>query len=194
MRFGMEMFVWLPSHLLFINWTIVTILNKMGYQIDEDGTIIRPEEKEKKGAFAKIMVLAAIAITLLLWATLGRRTDGVMHPSRELHHFVGNVGSNIHMSILVDGADVKGLYYYDAQRKNGNFLSLKLRGDKNGNRIRLTEVCNEETTGWFDGNLDSGVFKGSFTRARDGKVFDFNLFEVLEGGTGFFTENEIQFY
>ena len=169
----------------------------MGYQIDEDGTIIRPGEKEKKGTFAKsfsITGMMVVVIVLLLWAVLGRKTDSVRPTYRELHHFVGKVGYNIHMSILIDGADVNGLYYYDSQRKNGNFLSLKLRGDKNGNRIRLTEVCNEEITGWFDGNLSSGVYKGSFTRAKDGKVFDFNLSEVVEGGTGFFTENEIQFY
>ena len=38
-------------------------------------------------------------------------------------------------------------------------------------------------TGWFDGNLASGVYCGTFTRAKDGKMFDFNLVES-GGGAG----------
>lgn len=159
--------------------------------------LIRKEEENKPGNgwFWKVFLilgLLALVIALAFMITRQGKNEGNKLTTRELHHFVGNVGANIHMSILIDGANVKGLYYYDSQRKNGNFSSLKLSGEKNGNRIRLTETCDGKTTGWFDGSLVSGMFRGSFTRAKDGKVFDFNLNEV-EGGTGFYTENEIRF-
>ena len=159
--------------------------------------LIRKKEENKPGNgwFWKVFLilgLLALVFALAFMITRQGNNEGNKLTSRELHHFVGNVGTDIHMSILIDGANVKGLYYYDSQRKSGNFLSLKLSGEKNGNRIRLTETCNGKTTGWFDGSFVSGMFRGSFTRAKDGKVFDFNLNEV-EGGTGFYTENEIRF-
>ena len=153
------------------------------------------ENKPGNGWFWKVFLilgLLALVFALAFMITRQDKNEGNKLTSRELHHFVGNVGADIHMSILIDGANVKGLYYYDSQRKNGNFSSLKLSGEKNGNRIRLTETCDGKTTGWFDGSFVSGMFRGSFTRAKDGKVFDFNLNEV-EGGTGFYTENEIRF-
>ena len=159
--------------------------------------LIRKEEENKPGNgwFWKVFLilgLLALVFALAFMITRQGKNEGNRLTTRELHHFVGNVGADIHMSILIDGANVKGLYYYDSQRKNGNYSSLKLSGEKNGNGIRLTETCDGKTTGWFDGSLVSGVFRGSFTRAKDGKVFDFNLNEV-EGGTGFYTENEIRF-
>lgn len=172
----------------------------MGYQIDADGTIIRPDrEKEnnsKNGWFWKVCLilgLLAFVFALVFLITRQSTTEEKRLTSRELHHFVGNVGADIHMSILVEDTKVMGLYYYDRQRKNGNFSSLKLSGEKNGNRIRLTETCDGKTTGWFDGNMALGVFKGAFTRAKDGKVFDFTLAET-GNKDGFFTEDDIVFY
>ena len=155
----------------------------------------KEENKPENGWFWKaflILGLLALVFALVFMITRKGNNEGKRLPSHELHHFIGKVGADldIHMSILIDGANVKGLYYYDGQRKKGNHSSLKLRGDKNGNRIQLTETCDGKTTGWFDGNLASGVFKGSFTLAKDGKLSDFNL-EEKEGGPGFFTENEI---
>lgn len=165
----------------------------MGYQIDKDGTIIRPEKEEKKNSLAKVIGLLVLAIALLLWAVLGRETKNSMEPPyRELHHFVGSVGASVHMSLLIEGTTVTGRYYYDSQRNNGNSSSLILRGDKTGNRIKLTETYDGKTTGWFEGNLASGVYCGTFTRAKDGKMFDFNLVET-GSGAGFFTESEILF-
>ena len=154
------------------------------------------ENKPGNGWFWKVFLilgLLALVFALAFMITRQGKNEGNKLTSRELHHFVGNVGTDIHMSILIDGANVKGLYYYDSQRKNGNFLSLKLSGEKNGNRIRLTETCDGKTTGWFDGSFVSGMFRGSFTRAKDGKVFDYNLTET-RNVDGFFSEDEIVYY
>lgn len=172
----------------------------MGYQIDADGTIIRPGGEEtykggKRGGFSKaflIIGLATLVIALLLWIVLGRGKNGSIVPSRETHHYVGSVGADIHMSLLIDGKTVSGRYYYDSQRNNGNTSSLILRGDKTGNIMKLTEFCDGKTTGWFEGDLTYGGFSGTFTRAKDGALFSFYLVEV-QGGTGFFTEKEIAF-
>lgn len=161
--------------------------------------LVRKEEQknDKSGGFSKaflIMGLVALLTAILLWIVLGRRTneDRVIPAFQEIHHFVGSVGANIHMSLLIEGTRVTGRYYYDSQRNNGNNSSLILRGDKTGNRIKLTETYDGKTTGWFEGNLASGVYCGTFTRAKDGKMFDFNLVET-GSGAGFFTESEIRF-
>ena len=162
-----------------------------------ENLVRKKEQKADKGiGFSKtflIIGLVALATVLLFWMVLGRSTkNNNMRPSREIHHFVGFVGTNIHMSILIDGTTVTGKYYYDSQRNKGNSSSLILRGIITGNRIKLTESYDGKTTGWFEGNLATGVYSGTFTRAKDGKLFDFKLVET-GGGTEFFTESEIRF-
>ncbi|MDO5316037.1 MAG: hypothetical protein Q4F82_08020 [bacterium] len=160
--------------------------------------LVRKEKQktEKGNGFPKVFLiigLVAFATVMLLWIVLGKGTkDNVMPSSREIHHFVGSVGANIHMSIIIEGTIVTGRYYYDSQRNNGNSSSLILRGEKTGNRIKLTETYDGKTTGWFEGDLASGVYCGTFTRAKDGKMFDFNLVET-GSGAGFFSEGEIAF-
>ena len=154
------------------------------------------QKTSQTGGFSRAFLVVgviALAIVLLLWIVLRRGTqDNIKFPSREVHHYVGSVGASVHMSILIDDATVTGKYYYDSQRKNGNSSSLILRGKRIGNRIIMTEFNNGNTTGWFEGNLTSVGYSGTFTRAKDGRVFDFSLVET-GGGTGFFTESEIQF-
>lgn len=152
-------------------------------------------QNRKNGWFWKAFLILGLlslvfALTFMILSKQG--TEGKRMPSREMHHFVGSVGANIHMSILIEETKVTGRYYYDSQRNNGNNSSLILRGDKTGNRIKLTETFDGKTTGWFEGNLASGVYCGTFTRAKDGKMFDFNLVET-GSGAGFFTESEIRF-
>ena len=123
--------------------------------------LIRKEEENKPGNgwFWKVFLilgLLALVFALAFMITRQGKNEGNRLTTRELHHFVGNVGADIHMSILIDGANVKGLYYYDSQRKNGNYSSLKLSGEKNGNGIRLTETCDgKQRVGlmevWFRG-------------------------------------------
>lgn len=155
----------------------------------------KEEQKSDKGStFIKtflVMGLMALAIALVLWFVLGRGTKERITSNCEIHHFIGSVGANIHMSILIDETTVTGRYYYDSQRKGGNNSSLILRGGRTGNRIELTESFDGRTTGWFEGNLVSGEYKGTFKRAKDGALFEFNLVET-DGGADFFTESEIR--
>lgn len=150
----------------------------------------KKDENNRNDRFWKIfliMGLLALAVALVFMIILRQGAAGKAVPSREIHHFEGTVGTSVHMSIIIDGTNVKGKYYYDTTRK-----PFMLYGEKKGDRLYLTDSYAGKISGWFDGNLDLGVFKGSFTRAKDGKVFDFNLV-VVEGGPGFFSENEICF-
>lgn len=110
-----------------------------------------------------------------------------------VHHFVGKVaGADVHMSMLVDGSTVIGRYYYDSQRKKGNKASMMFFGEKYDESMELTEFYTDHPTGQFNGDWIDGVYKGTFTRAKDGKTFDFELTEV-ESGEAFFTEEELVF-
>lgn len=110
-----------------------------------------------------------------------------------VHHFVGKVaGADVHMSMLVDGSTVIGRYYYDSQRKKGNKASMMFFGEKYDESMELTEFYTDHPTGQFEGNWIDGVYKGTFTRAKDGKTFDFDLTET-EGGEDFFTDEELDF-
>ena len=110
-----------------------------------------------------------------------------------VHHFVGKVaGADVHMSMLVDGSTVIGRYYYDSQRKKGNKDSMMFFGEKGDDNLELTEFFTDHPTGQFEGEWIDGVYKGTFTRAKDGKTFDFELTEV-ESGEAFFAEDELVF-
>lgn len=110
-----------------------------------------------------------------------------------VHHFIGKVaGSNVHASLLLNGSDVVGRYYYDSQRKKGSKASMMFFGEKDDDDLELTEFFTDHPTGQFDGEWIDGVYKGTFTRAKDGKTFDFELTET-EGGEEFFTEEDLDF-
>lgn len=107
-------------------------------------------------------------------------------------HFMGTIAnSNVHMSIMVDGAYVKGKYYYDSQREKGNLSSIIVFGSYNNNYLDLSEHVGEKTTGQFKGNWSDGQFTGTFIRNKDGKEFPFSLVEA-KGGIGFYSENELK--
>ncbi len=110
-----------------------------------------------------------------------------------VHHFMGKVaGSDVHMSMYVDGSSVLGRYYYDSQRKKGNKSSMMFFGEKDDDSLELTEFYTDHPTGQFEGDWNDGVYKGTFTRAKDGKTFDFELTEA-EGGEAFFADDELAF-
>ena len=110
-----------------------------------------------------------------------------------VHHFIGKVaGSDVHMSMYVDGSSVLGRYYYDSQRKKGNKSSMMFFGEKDDDSLELTEFYTDHPTGQFEGDWIEGVFSGTFTRAKDGKTFDFELTEA-EGGEAFFADDELAF-
>lgn len=110
-----------------------------------------------------------------------------------IHHFTGKVaGSNVHVSMLIDGSNVVGRYYYDSQRKNGSKASMMFFGEKDDDKLKLTEFFTDHPTGQFDGEWIDRVYQGTFTRAKDGKTFDFELTET-EGGEAFFAEEELVF-
>lgn len=113
--------------------------------------------------------------------------------TRSVHHFIGKVaGSDVHVSWLLDGSVVVGKYYYDSQRKKGSKASMMFFGEKYDEDLELTEFFTDHPTGQFDGEWIDGVYKGTFTRAKDGKTFDFELTET-EGGEEYFTEEELDF-
>lgn len=110
-----------------------------------------------------------------------------------VHHFMGKVaGSDVHMSMYVDGSSVLGRYYYDSQRKKGNKSSMMFFGEKDDDSLELTEFYTDHPTGQFEGDWMEGVYKGTFTRAKDGKTFDFELVET-DGGEEFFKEEDLAF-
>lgn len=110
-----------------------------------------------------------------------------------IHHFVGKVaGADVHMSMYDDGSTVLGRYYYDSQRKKGNKASMMFFGEKDGDSLELTEFYTDHPTGQFEGDWNNGVYEGTFTRAKDGKKFEFSLREAEEG-EGFFALEELSF-
>lgn len=157
----------------------------MGYQIDKDGTIIRPEGKSLKGkstgwllkAFLFLGLLALVGTLTYIMIT-DRRAEGTISPVEEIHTFIGTVaGYEVHMQLNLDGSDVSGYYYYVSQRNKGNMSSLMVRGEKRNDTIILSESYNEEITGRFNGKYALGLYSGTFTRTKDGKSFGFELVE-----------------
>lgn len=110
------------------------------------------------------------------------------------YNLVGKVaGSDVHMSMELDNGNVMGRYYYDSQSKKASSSSMKFYGEYNGAHMIFTEFYSDKPTGIFDGYWADELFKGTFTRAKDGKTFDFNLTSVYSdifpgGGEAFFEE------
>lgn len=109
-----------------------------------------------------------------------------------IHHFMGKVaGKDVHMTMLVNGSEITGKYYYDSYKAANSKAVLTFVGERNGSRVELVEFYKKKT-GQFDGSWVNGVYRGSFTRTKDGKTFDFELTET-EGGEGFFAKEELTF-
>ena len=108
--------------------------------------------------------------------------ETVKEEKESIHHFTGTVAnSSVHMSIRIDGTSVKGKYYYDSQRANGNnALMIVLGRCKDGN-LELTEYFGEKETGIFRGEWTRGQYSGLFTRKKDGKIFQFYFTETNGG-------------
>ena len=110
------------------------------------------------------------------------------------YNLVGKVaGADVHMSMELDNGNVMGRYYYDSQSKKASSSSMKFYGEYNGAHMIFTEFYSDKPTGTFDGYWADELFKGTFTRAKDGKTFDFNLTSVYSdifpgGGEAFFEE------
>lgn len=106
------------------------------------------------------------------------------------HHFMGTVANvGVHMSMIIDGSSVNGKCYYDSQGKKEN-TTINIYGTSYNNYLKLTESVKGKTTGLYEGNWESPVYKGTFTRQKDGEKFSFYLVET-EGGAAFFTEEEL---
>lgn len=110
-----------------------------------------------------------------------------------LYHFVGTIADvGVHMSMIKDGTSVKGKYYYNSQGKKES-TSIIVYGRNYDNKLELTEYVKEKTTGVFEGNWEGAVYKGTFTRQKDGKKYSFYLVET-NGGIGFYNEEELEIY
>lgn len=82
----------------------------------------------------------------------------------------------VEMELNIDGNAVEGSYFYTGVSHTG----ISLYGSiKDGHRMELREINdNNELTGIFVGDFDSGVYSGTFYRYRNGnndKTFDFRL-------------------
>lgn len=116
------------------------------------------------------------------------------------YNLVGKVaGADVHMSMELDNGNVMGRYYYDSQSKKASSSSMKFYGEYNGAHMIFTEFYSEKPTGTFDGYWADESFKGTFTRSKDGKTFDFSLTSVYAdifpgGGEAFFEEFDDFFF
>ncbi len=113
----------------------------------------------------------------------------------EYYNFIGNVaGLDVHMSLMSDRwGNVNGRYYYDSRGKKNVNTSMKFYGEFDGSKMILTEFFSDKPTGTFEGNWEADLYQGTFTRAKDGKIFDFHLTQVYSditpgGGEAFFEE------
>ena len=110
------------------------------------------------------------------------------------YNLVGKVaGSDVHMSLELDHNKVMGRYYYDSQSKKATPASMKFFGVSHGAHMEFTEFYSDKPTGTFDGYWSDESFQGTFTRAKDGKTFDFSLTSVYAaiepgGGEAFFQD------
>jgi len=156
--------------------------------------------------FSAILIIAGIVVLIIILRNNSKEQNVVENNSPKevvkqesnssetkipIYHFTGTIAnSNIHMSIIIDGASVRGKYYYDSQREKGNNASIIVHGSYNNGFLELTENVGDKTTGVLKGKWSDGLFSGTFTRNKDGKEFPFNLVEAI-GGVGFYSENEL---
>ena len=113
----------------------------------------------------------------------------------EYYNFIGNVaGLDVHMSLMSDRwGNVNGRYYYDSRGKKNVNTSMKFYGEFDGSKMILTEFFSDKPTGTFEGNWEADLYQGTFTRAKDRKMFDFHLTQVYSdivpgGGEAFFED------
>ena len=117
-----------------------------------------------------------------------------MEQAPTYYNLVGKVaGSDVHMSLELDHNKVMGRYYYDSQSKKATPASMKFFGVSHGAHMEFTEFYSDKPTGTFDGYWTDESFQGTFTRAKDGKTFDFSLTSVYAaiepgGGEAFFQD------
>lgn len=117
-----------------------------------------------------------------------------MEQAPTYYNLVGKVaGSDVHMSLELDHNKVMGRYYYDSQSKKATPASMKFFGVSHGAHMEFTEFYSDKPTGTFDGYWSDESFQGTFTRAKDGKTFDFSLTSVYAaiepgGGEAFFQD------
>lgn len=81
---------------------------------------------------------------------------------------------NIHMTIEIDGTNVKGYYYYDSQ---GSSNRVRLEGTINENReMKLLKFdTNGEETGYFSGAFDGATYCGENVNYKRDKSLAFSL-------------------
>ena len=140
-----------------------------------------------------LFFLAFFLVFPCVCSLYGEECYSVEKPS-EFSNLVGKVaGSDVHMSMIVDWSRVWGRYYYDSQRKKGSTAYMRFYGEVDGSHMRLTEYYSDKNkpTGTFDGTWKDGAYQGTFTRAKDGKKFDFALSVIYGNNSDFFNENDL---
>ena len=140
-----------------------------------------------------LFFLAFFLVFPCVCSLYGEECYSVEKPS-EFSNLVGKVaGSDVHMSMIVDWSRVWGRYYYDSQRKKCSTAYMRFYGEVDGSHMRLTEYYSDKNkpTGTFDGTWKDGAYQGTFTRAKDGKKFDFALSVIYGNNSDFFNENDL---
>ena len=173
--------------------------------ISKEEHISLPKKKNSYWIFIGIIVIALITLAIVFIMGRNGKEHAVQEqepieqridqkkPKASIHHFAGTVADvGVHMSMIIDETSVRGKCYYDSQGKKEN-TTISIYGTNDNNHLELTESFNGHATGTYKGDLSSPVYKGIYTRKKDGKVFTFYLVEA-EGGNEFYNENELGMY
>ncbi len=83
--------------------------------------------------------------------------------------FQGTLGiyeAQLVMSLIREGDQVKGSYYYSRHQKP---LQLSGKIDKKSGILKITERYKGKVTGHFEGKIEEGVFKGDWFKAKERK-------------------------
>lgn len=85
--------------------------------------------------------------------------------------FAGKLNGKYGVRFELD-KNYNGFMYYTSQ---GYSKTIKISGSLIGNKLTLDETTKGTYTGTYTGTFDGKVYKGTFTRSRDGKNFSFYL-------------------
>lgn len=176
------------NHAESIKKELKTIMNTLGYEIDslysDDLHFLND----------KVYVYVVVDNSGIQCVANPKSTINNAQKSYSYHNLVGNIaGSDVHMSMIVEGGTMWGRYYYDSQRKNGSTAYMSFFGEYYETGWDLTEYYSDinKPTGTYNGEWEGDLFSGTFTRAKDGKAFAFSLTIVQGGSDDFFKEEDL---
>lgn len=183
------------EHFVSIEKELETAMKALGFEIDgdySDGFNFKNESVYVSVELSDNSIIECI-VTPKSTVDNSQNSDDALS-SYTCYNLIGKIaGSDVHMTMIDDGFDVWGRYYYDSQREKGSDAYMSFVGDFYETNVELTEYYSDinKPTGTYIGEWKGDMICGTFIRAKDGKKFDFSLVIAHGDEDSFFDKEEL---